>query len=100
MLIEAFCRKRGLRGQTHRQSASARFDGHGMCFLETGAGMAGMGSGNFHAEPLPNMRMHHPNPSWRLAKRRCRPAHLPWCRRLGRGAVPLLRLSAHTVDAA
>lgn len=50
------------------QAATARFDGHGMCFLETGGGMAGMGSGNFYAEPLPDVRMRYPNPFWHLGK--------------------------------
>lgn len=50
------------------QAATARFDGHGMCFLETGGGMAGMGSGNFYAEPLPDVRMRFPNPFWHLGK--------------------------------
>ncbi len=46
----------------------ARFDGHGMCFLEIGGGMAGVGSGNFYAEPLPDVRMRTPNPIWHLGK--------------------------------
>lgn len=50
------------------QAATARFDGHGLCFLETGSGMAGMGSGNFYAEPLPDVRMRFPNPFWHLGK--------------------------------
>jgi sulfide:quinone oxidoreductase len=47
---------------------TARFDGHGMCFVETGGRRAGMGSGNFYAEPLPDVRMRRPNPLWHLAK--------------------------------
>ena len=50
------------------QVASARFDGHGMCFLETGGGMAGLGSGNFYGEPLPDVRMRWPNPLWHIGK--------------------------------
>lgn len=50
------------------QAATARFDGHGLCFLETGGGMAGVGSGNFYAEPLPDVRMRQPNPFWHLGK--------------------------------
>ncbi|MDP1900398.1 MAG: FAD/NAD(P)-binding oxidoreductase [Rubrivivax sp.] len=50
------------------RAATARFDGHGACFLETGGGMAGMGSGNFYAEPLPDVRMRWPNPFWHLGK--------------------------------
>ena len=47
---------------------AARFDGYGMCFVETGNGMAGIGSGNFYAEPLPKMRLRMPNPFWHLGK--------------------------------
>lgn len=47
---------------------AVRFDGHGMCFLEIGGGMAGVGSGNFYAEPLPAVRMRNPNPIWHLGK--------------------------------
>ncbi|MDP3511728.1 MAG: FAD/NAD(P)-binding oxidoreductase [Sulfuritalea sp.] len=47
---------------------AARFDGHGMCFLEIGGGMAGVGSGNFYAEPTPDVRMRYPNPIWHLGK--------------------------------
>lgn len=50
------------------QAATARFDGHGACFLEVGNGMAGLGSGNFYAEPLPDVRMRFPNPFWHLGK--------------------------------
>ena len=50
------------------QGEAARFDGHGMCFLEIGGGMAGVGSGNFYAEPLPAVRMRYPNPVWHLGK--------------------------------
>ena len=59
---------RNIASAWHGQSAVARFDGYGMCFLETGSGMAGMGSGNFYAEPLPDVRMRYPNPFWHLAK--------------------------------
>ena len=34
----------------------ARFDGHGECFIETGEGKVGFGSGNFYAEPAPQWR--------------------------------------------
>ena len=45
-----------------------RFDGNGMCFIETGGGRAGMGSGNFYAEPLPDVRLHQPGLLWHGAK--------------------------------
>ncbi len=34
-----------------------RFQGHGACFVETGSGRAGFGSGNFYAEPAPQVRL-------------------------------------------
>lgn len=36
------------------------FKGHGECFLEIGDGMAGMGKGNFYAEPNPDIKMKPP----------------------------------------
>ncbi|MFY9316519.1 MAG: FAD/NAD(P)-binding oxidoreductase [Burkholderiales bacterium] len=45
-----------------------RFEGNGMCFIETGGGRAGMGSGNFYAEPLPDVRLHPPGLLWHGAK--------------------------------
>ena len=45
-----------------------RFDGKGMCFIEAGGGRAGMGSGNFYAEPLPEVNLHHPGLLWHGAK--------------------------------
>ncbi len=42
--------------------ATATFDGHGGCFIETGYGKAGYGSGDFYAEPSPAIRIN--TPSW------------------------------------
>jgi sulfide:quinone oxidoreductase len=50
------------------KAATARFDGHGACFIETGGGAAGFGSGNFYAEPQPVVRMRRPNALWHLGK--------------------------------
>jgi sulfide:quinone oxidoreductase len=36
------------------------FNGHGECFLEVGDGMAGLGKGNFYAEPNPDIKMTPP----------------------------------------
>lgn len=44
------------------------FEGEGMCFIETGGGRAGMGSGNFYAEPLPEVRLREPGLLWHGAK--------------------------------
>jgi sulfide:quinone oxidoreductase len=45
-----------------------RFDGKGMCFIEMGGGRAGMGSGNFYAEPLPQVTLRQPGLLWHGAK--------------------------------
>jgi len=45
-----------------------RFHGKGMCFIETGGGRAGMGSGNFYAEPVPEVRLRKPGLLWHGAK--------------------------------
>jgi len=45
-----------------------RFEGNGMCFIETGGGRAGMGRGNFYAEPLPEVNLHQPGILWHGAK--------------------------------
>jgi sulfide:quinone oxidoreductase len=42
------------------QTANARFDGHGACFVETGDGRAGFGSGDFLAEPAPRIALRRP----------------------------------------
>lgn len=44
------------------------FDGNGECFIETGDGKAGIGSGNFYAEPVPTVQMRVPAYRWHLAK--------------------------------
>jgi len=50
------------------REAGARFDGHGACFIETGDGQAGYGSGNFYAEPRPNVRLRSPSRLWHVGK--------------------------------
>ena len=44
------------------------FDGQGECFIETGDGKAGFGSGNFYAEPVPQVKMRGPNRALHLGK--------------------------------
>ncbi|MEX1094009.1 MAG: FAD/NAD(P)-binding oxidoreductase [Acidimicrobiia bacterium] len=44
------------------------FDGHGECFIETGAGKAGFGAGDFYAEPTPQITLHRPSRRWHLGK--------------------------------
>jgi sulfide:quinone oxidoreductase len=49
-------------------SATARFDGHGGCYIETGFGKAGYGSGDFYAEPSPKVNVRRPARRWHLGK--------------------------------
>jgi len=46
----------------------ARFDGHGGCFIETGFGRAGYGSGDFFAEPSPAVTLRRPSRRMHLGK--------------------------------
>jgi sulfide:quinone oxidoreductase len=45
-----------------------QFDGHGACFIETGGGKAGFGSGDFYAEPAPIMKLRPPGYLMHLGK--------------------------------
>jgi sulfide:quinone oxidoreductase len=46
----------------------ALYDGHGACFIETGDGKAGYGSGNFYGEPLPAVQVRKPSRAWHAGK--------------------------------
>lgn len=46
----------------------ARFDGHGECFIETGDGKAGLGRGNFYAEPTPQVKAYKVGRHWHAGK--------------------------------
>lgn len=48
--------------------ATSTFDGHGGCFIETGFGKAGYGSGNFYAEPSPSVNIRPPSRRRHLGK--------------------------------
>ena len=50
------------------RAPSHSFDGRGACFIETGSGRAGYGSGDFYAAPAPAMRLHTPSRGWHLGK--------------------------------
>ncbi len=50
------------------KGAPRQFAGKGMCFIETGRGQAGIGKGNFYAEPMPQVEMRGPNFLWHAAK--------------------------------
>ena len=43
------------------RGAPRRFGGEGSCFIETGDGRAGFGSGNFYAQPAPQIRLRPPS---------------------------------------
>ena len=45
-----------------------RFNGHGECFIEVGGGKAGMGGGNFYAEPTPEVTLRRPSWRWHVSK--------------------------------
>lgn len=44
------------------------FDGEGQCFVETGDGRAGLGAGNFYAEPVPLVNLRAPARRWHWSK--------------------------------
>lgn len=44
------------------------YTGEGGCFIETGDGKAGYGSGNFYSVPHPTIKMHEPSKMWHLGK--------------------------------
>jgi len=46
----------------------AQFDGHGECFIETGDGKAGFGSGNFFADPVPEIKLRQPSRTLHIGK--------------------------------
>lgn len=46
----------------------ARWDGYGICFLETGFGRGGMVRGNFYREGPPEIRMRGPSRLWHWGK--------------------------------
>jgi sulfide:quinone oxidoreductase len=46
----------------------AAFDGAGKCFIEIGDGKAGVGSGNFFAEPAPEVKLYPASWRWHMGK--------------------------------
>jgi sulfide:quinone oxidoreductase len=50
------------------RAPTARFDGRGACFLELGDGSAAYASGDFYAEPRPQVRLRRPGRHWHLGK--------------------------------
>jgi sulfide:quinone oxidoreductase len=51
---------RNIAAEIRGERADAVFTGHGACFVEIGDGRAGYGSGNFYAEPAPQLRLRPP----------------------------------------
>lgn len=50
------------------KGAPRQFAGEGMCFIEAGDGRAGIGKGNFYAEPTPQVEMRGPSLMWHAGK--------------------------------
>jgi len=50
------------------KGAPAAFDGAGECFIEIGGGKAGIGRGNFFAEPSPTVKVYPARWKWHAAK--------------------------------
>ncbi|HEU4449752.1 MAG TPA: FAD/NAD(P)-binding oxidoreductase [Gaiellaceae bacterium] len=50
------------------RTPSGAFDGKGACFLEMGDGSAAYASGDFYAEPRPQVRLRRPGRHWHLGK--------------------------------
>lgn len=50
------------------KGAERRFTGDGECFLESGDGRAAFGSGNFYADPAPQIRLRRPSMILHLGK--------------------------------
>jgi sulfide:quinone oxidoreductase len=47
---------------------AAAFDGTGYCWVELGGGQAAFASGDFYAEPSPDVQLRSPGRSWHLGK--------------------------------
>ncbi len=54
--------------QWSSSAATARFNGHGACFVETGGSRAALGSGDFFAKPAPAITLRAPSVFWHLEK--------------------------------
>jgi len=59
---------RTIAARVNGKGREGTFDGHGACFVETGGGRAGFGSGNFYALPSPQVKFHKAGRKWHLAK--------------------------------
>lgn len=59
---------RNLAAEWSGRAIADAFDGTGACFVETGSGRAGYGSGSFYASPMPEMHFHPPARWWHWGK--------------------------------
>jgi len=51
-----------------QRGLAASFNGYGTCFVETGDGKAAIGSGDFYAEPVPDIKLRGPSWLWHTGK--------------------------------
>jgi len=54
--------------EINKTGAVREFDGQGYCFLEMGHGIAGFASGNFYADPKPEVNLKNPGRIWHWGK--------------------------------
>lgn len=59
---------RNIASEWTNKNKKKSFDGHGKCFIEIGNHRAGVGSGNFYAEPTPFVQMKPPGIRWHIGK--------------------------------
>ncbi len=65
---EAEAVAQSIAAQVKGEGQPGDFDGHGECFIEVGGGRAGMGRGNFYAEPRPTVKLYNPGRHWHAGK--------------------------------
>ncbi|MBI3600904.1 MAG: NAD(P)/FAD-dependent oxidoreductase [Nitrospinae bacterium] len=59
---------RRIADEIHGRIPKAEFSGMGYCVLESGGGLAGFASGNFFAEPSPNVKLRKIGRKWHVGK--------------------------------
>lgn len=65
---EALVVAASLAARVEGSAARARFDGQGYCWVELGGGQAAFATGNFYAEPDPQLQLRAPGRLWHLGK--------------------------------
>lgn len=66
--FQALAVARNIAAEIEGRHGESEFGGYGYCFMETGFGKAGIGRGNFYAEPHPAVRFGQPNRLWHWGK--------------------------------